>query len=495
MATTKLWSRSASNNRGAGSIIQDTVNYVVNEDKTKNIEIVLADDDFVKDSDTINSVLKYVVNEKKTKIEKDSFNKLEELYVSSLNCDVNNVDEEFMLVKNYWAKSDKILLWHGVQSFTPGEVDPNTAHEIGIKLANRMWGDNFQIVVTTHCDKAHIHNHFVFNSVSFVDGKKYHYSKKEIYRLRKESDRLCNEYNLSVIQHTDSRADSYYDWLNSGKGKTVRALIKEDLDLAIENSNTLREVYVFLETQLGYEVNRTHKYTTLRPPKSTKAFRVDNLDKHSRNPNHKNMYTEEAIVQRLTGTVKNKPILKSNSNFSYKDVKYTFSNNDKMDAVDFVFGKSIRNTYWHYHYLLNNMKELRTQYPKSHFEIRKQAQKKLHKYNERVEFLTKNHIETVEELNDHKNNLCNIVNYLKDNRNSLREDLWYANQDKQETIALQIESINNELKIYEKDYRICNEVLNEYFTLSENLSYIEKEKQQNKKDNERTDEKWQQKMQ
>lgn len=495
MATTKLWSRKASGTHGAGSIIKDTLDYAVNKEKTKSIEVVLTDDDFVNDTDTIDSVLKYVVNEKKTTIVKDTFIKLEEMYVSALNCDINNAEEEFMLVKKYWKKNDKILLWHGVQSFAPGEINPQTAHEIGIKLANRMWGDKYQIVVTTHCDKEHIHNHFVFNSVSFVDGKKYHYSEKEIYRFRNESDRLCKEFGLSVIEPTGRRGDSYYDWLNSGNGKTVRGLIKEDIDLAISQSTTLREVYIFLETKLGYEVNTHNKYTTVRPPGSKKAFRVNNIDNNRRNPNHKNMYTEEAIVERLIGTASTDSNFLSNNHSSFTTSNYKTHKNDNLDVLDFVFGKSIRNTYWHYHYLLANMKQLRTQYPKSHFEVRKQAQKKLHKYSERVAFLTKNHIDTIEQLNEYKNNLHSAITDLKENRDELRKDLLYSNAEKQEGIALQIKSISDELNEYQSDYRICNDIAKEYTNISESLSSIEKEQEQEQQStSERNEKKCQQKM-
>ena len=84
-----------------------------------------------------------------------------------------------ILTKKRYGKTDCYIAWHGYQSFKPEEVTPQLAHEIGVKLAKEMWGDRFEIIVTTHLDKEHIHCHFCFNSVSFRDGGKYNYSKIE----------------------------------------------------------------------------------------------------------------------------------------------------------------------------------------------------------------------------------------------------------------------------------------------------------------------------
>ena len=100
-------------------------------------------------------------------------------------------------------------------------MTPERCHEIGVKLAQEMWGDRFQVIVTTHLDKGHLHNHFCFNSVSFKDGKKYNYSKAERQRLRDTSDRLCLEYGLSVIEH-GRKAPSRPVWLDEQSGKPTR---------------------------------------------------------------------------------------------------------------------------------------------------------------------------------------------------------------------------------------------------------------------------------
>ena len=101
--------------------------------------------------------------------------------------------------KDKYSKNNKIVAFHGYQSFAEGEVTPEIAHEIGVKLAEEMWGDKFEVVVSTHLNTNHIHNHFVLNSISFKDGKKYYSNLENTALLRKTSDDICDEYGLKVL--------------------------------------------------------------------------------------------------------------------------------------------------------------------------------------------------------------------------------------------------------------------------------------------------------
>ena len=100
--------------------------------------------------------------------------------------------------KQYRSRAD---ISHGTATrvFRPNEVTPEQCHEIGLKLAKEMWGDNYQIIVTTHLDKEHLHNHFCFNSVSFTDGRKYNYSKSEQKR--------CVMYRTDYAENMDYRSE------------------------------------------------------------------------------------------------------------------------------------------------------------------------------------------------------------------------------------------------------------------------------------------------
>ena len=163
MATTSLW-----HIKGR---LKDLIDYVENPEKT-----VPSDD-----LQGFLNVFSYVRNPEKT----DNGE-----YVSAVNCLKETALEQMILTKKQYQKSGGYIAWHGYQSFKPNEVTPEQCHEIGLKLAREMWGDKYQIIVTTHLDKEHLHNHICFNSVSFIDGRKYDYSKSEQKRLRNVSDRI-----------------------------------------------------------------------------------------------------------------------------------------------------------------------------------------------------------------------------------------------------------------------------------------------------------------
>lgn len=476
MAVTKLWSRRNDGSASAGSIIADTIDYACNPDKTKNLEVTLVDEEFLENGEVMENVLKYVVNDNKTKIRDGEFANLEEVLVSGLNCRTETADEEFMQVKDYWNKTDKNLLWHGVQSFSPGEVDPKTAHEIGIKLAQRMWEDKYQVIVTTHCDRAHIHNHFVFNSVSFKDGKKYHYSNSEIYHFRNESDLLCHEYGLSVIEETKGRGVNYYEWMNGNSKKTVRALIKEDIDEAIMNSGSLSEVFNYLENNLGYEINRRGKYITLKPPGRDKAFRLDNIDKNRKNPQAENNYTAEAIVKRINDKNSHFNLKKTvNDNKSYKQYHISVKNNC-FDALDYIFeSKTIRGLYWHYFYLLKNPKNVKRNYTKEHFKIRREAQQKIKRYSERLKYVTVNNISSEKDLNDRISKIKDNISKMEEKRSDLRNQLQFDNS---ELLLAKIEQLNQSIASNRKELYLCNDIKKNSKEVDEKLKSLEQKKQE-----------------
>lgn len=172
MAVTSIWP--IKNNRKL-TTIKRVIDYARNPEKT-----VERDPEALTPLHAINGVVEYVANQMKTE---------KRAYVSCFNCtSEETAAKEFMQVKEYWGKTDGRLCFHGYQSFKAGEVDAETAHAIGVKLAERLWADRFQVVVATHCNTGHYHTHFILNSVSFVDG--YHFDNKraDYLAMREESD-------------------------------------------------------------------------------------------------------------------------------------------------------------------------------------------------------------------------------------------------------------------------------------------------------------------
>lgn len=142
-------------------------------------------------SSRLDTLIDYAINGEKTE---------NKHYVSGINCMPDTAYREMTNTKKQFFKTKGIECFHGYQSFDSYEVSPTDAHEIGVKLAEELWGDKFQVIVTTHLNTKHVHNHFVLNSISFVDGKRFCNTKKDYALMRKASDKLCYEYGLSVLK-------------------------------------------------------------------------------------------------------------------------------------------------------------------------------------------------------------------------------------------------------------------------------------------------------
>lgn len=266
MATTSLW-----HVRGK---LRDLIEYVENPDKT-NLNNGLKD--FI-------NVFSYDTNPSKTNNKQ---------FVTVINCKKEIALQQMILTKKQFNKEDKYIAWHVYQSFKPDEVTPELCHEIGVKLAKQMWGDRFQIIVSTHLDKNHLHNHFCFNSVSFLDGKKYNYSKTEIQRLRDLSDALCIEYGLSVIETDNkSKAPSRTLYLAEKNNEPTKYnLMRTAIDEAIAISPTPKE-FVKIMRKKGYivSVNTERKYVTIRSINDNRNTRLKTLGEN---------YNWQSIVEQI----------------------------------------------------------------------------------------------------------------------------------------------------------------------------------------------------
>lgn len=175
MATTRFWKIT--------NKLKNVIEYVDNDKKTSGEE--------AKSSDDIASTLHYATNERKTLTE-------EKLYVTSINCEVKTAAEEFEMVKKRYGKGHKILGYHGYMSFKEGEVTPDKAHMIGVEFAKRNF-PGFQVVVATHLNTNHIHNHFVVNSVCMKDGHMAH-DEVQWFMFHHMVDAIMREHSLSYIR-------------------------------------------------------------------------------------------------------------------------------------------------------------------------------------------------------------------------------------------------------------------------------------------------------
>ncbi len=163
--------------------------------------------------------------------------------VSAFMCDENEVQKSFEnVLNNERSTHRKVIARHIIQSFKPGEVETDIAHQIGLQLADKHLQGKYQYVLATHVDKGHIHNHILFNNVSFIDYKSYNSNKKSYHNIREISDSLCLEYGLNVIENAEKNKQFEDPHQSKGKYKnTFRYQLRKDIDFALKKSINLDE--------------------------------------------------------------------------------------------------------------------------------------------------------------------------------------------------------------------------------------------------------------
>ena len=253
MATTGFWP--------VYNHLKETIAYAENPDKT--IERKYVDDDLFQ-------TLQYAGNPEKTD---------ETMYVSAINCPKQKAYEYMMRTKRSFHESGKIVGYHGYQSFAAGEVTPEEAHRIGLETAKRMWGDQYEVVVTTHLNSDHLHNHVVINSTSFVTGKKYRNQIKNHRCFRDISDEICLEYGKSVLKDAPFRSGEKGDyWIHRNGGNTHRDILRKDLERCLREAYSPKDLEHRLNA-IGYvcDFDPKHEHWTVRAVDWDRPVRIDRL--------------------------------------------------------------------------------------------------------------------------------------------------------------------------------------------------------------------------
>ena len=202
---------------------------------------------------TLKAAIDYICNPEKT----DG-----KLLVSSYGCTAETADIEFAWTRRHSIDKGTHLGRHLIQAFEPGEVMPEEAHEIGMQLAKEILGGKYEFVLTTHIDKDHVHNHLIFNVVSFTDHKHYHSNKRSYHYIRRTSDRICKEHGLSVIIPGKDKGKSYIEHQVAQAGTSYKAKLKAAIDRLIPVSADFEDLLLRLKRE-GYEIKRG-KYVSCR---------------------------------------------------------------------------------------------------------------------------------------------------------------------------------------------------------------------------------------
>ena len=230
---------------------------------------------------TLKAAIDYICNPEKT----DG-----KLLVSSYGCTAETADIEFEWTRHHSIDKGTHLGRHQIQAFEPREVTPEEAHEIGMELAKEILGGKYEFVLTTHINKDLVHNHLIFNAVSFADHKHYHSNKRSYHYIRRTSDRLCKEHGLSVIIPGQDKGKSYIEHQATQNGTSYKAKLKAAIDRLLPTCSNLEELLRRLQRE-GYEIKRG-KYISARAPDQERFTRLKTLGVD---------YTEEAIAARIAG--------------------------------------------------------------------------------------------------------------------------------------------------------------------------------------------------
>ena len=412
------------------------VKYVMNKEKTTAV--------------SLQDALDYAANRDKTE---------QSCFESSYACTLETAFADMRQTKERWHKLGGVQGYHLVQSFAAGEVTPELAHRIAKELADRVLGGRYEYVIGTHLNTGHIHSHIVWNSVSRIDGKKYHSNGKSyVTQIRAVSDELCRKYKLSVIDTENSNhvAKPYAEWLAEKNNQpTWRTAIRQDVDDAIQQSLTWRQFLSAMDRK-GYEVRMGRKYPILRPPGKERFVRFKTLGKR---------YTPEVIQNRLLYPQFDRCFVENSPRVQYSRLHSGKKPRRKLTGL--------RALYYRYLYELGALprKPCRPSYA-----VRQDA----HKLDQRIrqmEFLSKHNIDTLAQLETYRQAKQGEIVQLTAERKSL----YKTNPDNP-----RIQQVNTALKQLRQEEHLCRKIAEHSIEVQQHLTEARRDRAEQQREQECT---------
>ena len=428
MAVVKIWK--------VESNLGQVVDYAENKEKT----------DLANFKD-LESVIDYAENGDKTE---------ETLFVSGINCDPKNAKKEMMKIKKKFVKTDGVLAWHAYQSFKEGEVTPDEAHKIGLELVKEMWGDRFQVVVTTHLNTSHIHNHFVVNSVSFLDGKKYNADRSSYAEFRRLNDLICMEHGKSFLQEKRTKSGiNYLNYQNRNITYTnYYKKAKEDLDFAIAISNSYDEFKRTL-SNIGYEITVRAEKLSIRGKDYKRIIRIERYFGED--------YSIENIKKQILGLY-------------LPEKKVYYRNHKPKESLLSVLSKPKYNSFYsmyiRYCNILNNYPNYVKKYNMS--STMKADLEKLEMLSEQARLLVENNIETEEQFESFLDERIDKYDEKK-----LRRDRLWRMMNEERTVSEKIEIrqeisvATSEMSSLKHDIFMLNEIKSRVDNIKEEINNLD----------------------
>lgn len=427
------------------SRLDDSIKYATNAEKTS--------------AEVLEGKIEYALNREKTE---------KQIYETALNCfSASTAYSEMHRTKEKWHKTGGVLGYHFIQSFKPKEATPETVHEIGVEFARRCFGERFEVVIGTHLDRNHLHNHIVVNSVSFADGKKYHSNAKSYFGdIRKISDEICREYGLSVIE--PQKKGIPYGVLHAEKNgkQTVRSQIRADIDEVIEVSLNFT-VFLELLKKRGYTVKYQNvKHTAVKPPYSKRFIRLDSLGEG---------YNDTEIAERILTQAMQKRKTPQQSVvlfrlYNTKGKRYGIRRTKRKAKIT-----GFAALYFRYLYLLRGRKTPRTR-RLSYFMLEENT--KFERYLKQHRFLQTHNINSMESLMVFQAEMQN----RHDENLKKRKRLQYKMRTEGESETLQAEISKLSQKIREEAFciRMCRQIEKDAEKIEERLYQAEEIREEEK---------------
>lgn len=445
MAVTSLW-------RVKG-YIGKVVMYAMNPEKTTESVSFQTDAKGAGAEDTLSGIVSYVERDKATN---------QKSLVYGIKCHKDTAVQDMMAVKRKFEKTDGVIAYHGYQSFAEGEVTPDKAHEIGKALAKELWGNRYQVLITTHLDKdSHIHNHFVINTVSYLDGKKFFRSNKDYNQMREVSDRLCKEYGLSVIRNPKSKGKSYAEWRAEFEGRpTVRGTIREAIDIAVSGSGSRLEFLDAMD-QMGFIIDQSGKYPKIKHVGGERFVRFSSLGPG---------YSPEEIIERI----------RYNDYPEFPEVPPQESPQQIFDGQDRPVASM--NYTAVYHCFVRALK-ITTERPNTNkkmcFLVR-EDQGKMRSYSDQLLMLTEHKIENREQLLAYRAEataqIPEVIKLRQDMKNALKRAIRAGDEAMISKTKYNIDIYTRQLKKLRREIGACDGVLERMDSVREKLKRIESEK-------------------
>ena len=402
----------------------------------RSIEYVKDKEKTTQKADSLEAAIDYAMNRTKTE---------QAVFEDTIGCTNENAYEDMLTTKKRFHKMGGVEGYHLVQSFAEGEVTPELAHLIGQELADRLLKGQYEVVITTHLNTRHYHNHIVWNSVSMADGRKYHSNAKSYYtEIRKISDELCRKYGLSIIESDQKKSIPYVQWKAEQEGKpTWRMAIRLDIRESVQESYSWLQFLKEMEKR-GYTWKLNRKYISLKAPGMERYIRLRSLGKN---------YSEEEIRGQIL----------------QPKVKRVY-----QKAVQIHPKKKLTGIQALYYSYLYQMGVLPKRPKRSPYAVREDI-RKLDRRIEQIEFLLKHDIITREQLAAYREPLQKQIAELMKERRRL-----YRNGGR-ETGEERLSEINEELKRLRKEVRMTVQIEKHSLEIEARLQEAEEQSQNEKR--------------